>query len=236
MSEPRPQNHVVKNCLTHAAHAGIIPLMQMPHAEVIKFMLYLWNEVEKEVVLSYRFSHPIFDVTDAEGQDVRGRILSLPVPEHPTQAHFIGMFGQGENRRVFLLEKTQDDRVAYFLEWTRSSRLHFGVNFPTEIGVTEENFAWMVGDVIRKKLSPNQVIPRAPIFSTSLREFMIWTELERDFMKSRMTSEWKEQWEQMEKSMIEEMENAFARSRTTETVAESQTVHVAAKPWWKFWG
>ena len=65
---------------------------------------------------------------------------------------------------------------------------------------------------------------------------MIWTELERDFMKSRMTSEWKEQWEQMEKSMIEEMENAFARSRTTETVAESQTVHVAAKPWWKFWG
>jgi hypothetical protein len=234
MTTTRPQNVVFKNCLTHAALAGVIPIAEMPQQAARDLAQSLWNEIEQELSAAERLAEPVFYVTDGEHGDMRMRVFRLPPPEHPNEAYYVGVFFTGSERRVFLLEKTLDTRFAILIEWTKTQRLNFGIGMPVKDGLTDSSFASFVLSVVENKLAPKITIPRAPIFSTSIRKFAALSSLDSHFLETRIRHASSRTPGPVEPRLHEQLEQHMQSSSTGKS---SVTTNDAPqrKPWWQFW-
>ncbi len=234
MTTTRPQNVVLKNCLTHAALAGLMPIVEMPQQSACELAQSLLNEIEQELPAAIRFGDHNFQVTDGEHGDMRIRVFRLPTPEQPNEAYYLGVFVYASERRVFLLEKTQDIRFAILIEWTKTHRLNFGIVLPVENSLTHSDFASAVVEVIEDNVAPRLTIPRAPIFNTSIREFAAWSSLDSQLLETRMRSGSSGAPGSLESRFLGQREQPMQSSSPGKSLVTTDDAP-KRKPWWQFW-
>lgn len=158
----------------------------------------------------------------------------MPPPEQPNEAYYVGVFASGGDRRVFLLEKTHDARLAVLVEWTRTQRLNYGMGLPVENGLTVTSFASTVVNIIENGMSPKLTIPRAPIFCTSIDEFAARSSLDLKFLETRIRRASPVPPGSVESGVDEQLEQP-AQSFSPDTSSLATDSASQRKPWWQFW-
>jgi hypothetical protein len=178
----------------------------MPQEAATTLLTKILNDIEQELPESERIPGAKLGVGDGEHQGVTFRVFEFPRPQAANEPYFVGIFDQAGERRVFLLEKTQNSGPIV-IEWSRTQRMIYG-QLPPEVGDNVEEFIKAVLILMDMKAAPSFTISRAPIFNTSLREFAVWQQMDASF--------------------------AFNELRNTHNTANT-TPPNNPSPWWKFW-